>query len=231
MQNHLVRVTSVGRNSIGLSRLGGGASGALDLEKRKLGVNNLAETVTIFRYTSKGLETVSLNDLGSGTIANSEIGYAHLNWANQVDIIVLGGGNTNTVLYGRTSLNATSSSLDTRYITINTPDGSYGPYRTNYEISGGAYVAAVLNANGDGFNSLKRLEAKRDVPNTAWTGQGAVTIDGRTYSIPSNVMCYNRDIGDWVTLEQAHAYAKECDIFVSDDGVVRAIEIDTRFYD
>lgn len=230
MQNRLVRVTSVGRNSIGLSRLGGGVSGALDLEKRKLGANNLAETVSVFRYTAKGLETLSLSDLGAGPISSGEIGYAHTNWANQVDIIVLGGGNSNTVFYGRTALSATSGT-DTNYITVNSPEGSIGPFRTTYEISGGAYVAAVVNANDNGFNSLKRLEAKRDVPNTAWSGQGAVTIDGRTYSIPSNVMCYNRDIGDWVTLEQAHAYAKECDMFVSEDGVVRAIEIDTRFDD
>ena len=58
-----------------------------------------------------------------------------------------------------------------------------------------------------------------------------MTIDGRTYSIPTNVMCYNRDIQDWVTVAQAHAYAKECDMYASSDGVIRAIEISTRFDD
>ena len=83
MQNRLVRVTSTGKNALGLVRLGGGVSGALDLEKRRLGASYLAETVSVFRYTANGIEVLSLDDLGIGTIPNGEISYAHTNWNGQ----------------------------------------------------------------------------------------------------------------------------------------------------
>ena len=147
-----------------------------------------------------------------------------------MDIIVLGGIKSG-VFYGRASISVTESGgRDTYRVSVVSPDGTMGPYITQYEdIVQGTYVAAMESSTGLGFSSLKPLTALKDVPNTAWSGQGAVTVDGRSYSIPSNVMCYNRDISDWVTLEEAHAYAKECDMYASDDGVIRAIEIDTRF--
>jgi len=228
--NRMVRVSSTGKNTIGLVRLGGGVSGALDLEKRKLGSSNLAETVSVYRYTAKGLETLSLNDLGAGPISAGEISYAHVNWAGQVDIIVLGGVNNGGVFYGRVSITV-GSREDSYRISVVSPDGTKGPYYSNYDITHGTYVAAVESTTGLGFSSLKPLTVMKDVPNTAWSGRSAVTIDGRSYSVPSNVMCYNKDISSWVTLEEAHAYTGKCDMYASDDGVIRAIEIDTRFPD
>ena len=231
--NRMVRVGSTTKDRIGLVRLGGGVSGELDLEKRRLGSRNLAETVSVFRYTTKGLERLSLHDLGGGPISAGEISYAHLNWANQVDILVLGGASHGVEFYGRVAVTVREgANRDTYYITVQNPDGSMGPYISNYEnIESGSYVAAVEDNTGVGFASLKPLTALEDVPNTAWSGKTAVTVGGRSYTIPSNVMCYNRDLRSWVTLEEAHAYAKECDMYASDDGVIRAIEIDTRFDD
>ena len=228
-QGRLVRVSSTGRRSIGLARLGGGVSRALDLEKRKLGVNSLAETVSVYRYTADGLESVSLEDLGAGPISASEIGYAHLNWANRVDIIVLGGVNNGAVFYGRTSMTMEENSNGnvSYYMEVINDQGRIGPFRTNYEISG-VYVAAVVDQNGTGFASLQRLVAMKEVPNTAWSGKSAITMDGRTYTIPATVSCYNRDLGKWVTLEEAHAYASQLDIYASDDGVVRIIETGSK---
>jgi len=89
------------------------------------------------------------------------------------------------------------------------PDGTKGPYYSNYDITHGTYVAAVESTTGLGFSSLKPLTVMKDVPNTAWSGRSAVTIDGRSYSVPSNVMCYNKDISSWVTLEEAHAFVDQ----------------------
>lgn len=230
--SRMVRVSSTGKNTIGLVRLGGGVSGALDLETRRLGSRNLAETVNLFRYTTKGLERLSLSDLGATSISPEEISYAHLNWANQVDVIVLGGARSSGVFYGRVSITVNEgASRDTYRVTVTNPDGKLGPYVSNYDIANGSYVAAVEDGTGTGFSSLKPLTALKEVPNTAWSGQSAVTVDGRSYSIPSSVMCYNRDLTSWVTLEEAHAYAKQCNMYASDDGVIRIIEIDTRFKD
>lgn len=236
MQNRLVRVTSTGKNTIGLVRLGGGVSGALDLEKRRLGSSNLAETVSVFRYTADGIETLSLNDLGAGPIPNGEISYAHTNWAGQVDIIALGAVGRGATLYGRTSI--TMDDRDATYISIYSDQGKIaGPFRSHYDISGGVYVAAVVDDAGTGgFSSLKPLTALKDVPNTAWSGESAVTVDGRSYSIPASVMVYNKDSREWISASEgksavdiAHAYAQKCDMYASDDGVIRAIEVGGDF--
>nr|WP_325249652.1 S-layer homology domain-containing protein [uncultured Oscillibacter sp.] len=235
MQNRLVRVTSTGRNTIGLVRLGGGASGALDLEKRRLGSNNLAETVSVFRYTAKGIDTISLNDLGAGPIPNGEISYAHLNWAGQVDIIALGAVGDSATVYGRTSISLNDQ--DASYISIYNDQGlAAGPFRSRYDISSGVYVSAVKSNDGTGFSSLKPLTALKEVPNSAWSGESAVTVEGRSYSIPVTVMAYNKDTLSWISgsdgksiVEIAHAYAKKCNMYASEDGVIRIIEVGGDF--
>lgn len=236
MQNRLVRITSTGKNALGLVRLGGGASGALDTENRKLGASNLAETVNIFRYTPGGIETLTLDDLGVAIIPNGEISYAHTNWNGQVDIIALGTAGGEATLYGRTSISYTERGL--AYLSIYNDFGKVaGPFPTNYDIGGGVYVAAVVSDAGTGgYSSLKPLTALKEVPNTAWTGQNAVTVDGRSYSVSPTVMAYNRDTMEWISaaggrsiVEIAHAYANQCNLYASDDGVIRAIEVGGDF--
>lgn len=238
VENRLVRVTSTGKNYIGLARLSGSVSGVLDLEKRRLGNNSLAETVSVFRYISGGLEVLSLEDLGAGPIPNKEIRYAHLNWAGQVDIIALGGANDGSVLYGRTSVSMGDdpNRINYRMSIYNSAGRVAGPFPTNYDIPGGVYVAAVVDSDNTGFASLQRLTALKGVPNTAWSGQGAVTVDSRSYSIPASIMIYNRDTNTWLqptenqsVVEIAHAYAKQCDMYASGDGAIRIIEIGGDF--
>ena len=129
MQNRLVRVTSVGKGYIGLVRLGGGVSGALDLEKKRLGASYLAETVNVFRYTPNGIDTITLDDLGPGPIPNGEISYAHTNWAGQVDVIAVGTVGKNATIYGRTSISM--NDRDFSYISIYNDGGlAAGPFRS-----------------------------------------------------------------------------------------------------
>jgi len=235
MQNRLVRVTSTGKGYIGLVRLGGGASGALDVEKRRLGASYLAETVNIFRYTPNGIDVLTLDDLGVGPVANEEISYAHTNWAGQVDIIVIGAVGTGASIYGRTALSYTDRNYS--LISVYNDQGlAAGPFRSTYDIGAGVYVAAVEARDGSGFSSLKPLTALKDVPSTAWSGQGSVTVDGRSYSIPVTVMAYNKDTLEWITatedrsiLDIARAYSKKYDMYASEDGVIRVIEVGGDF--
>lgn len=228
----LVRVTSSQKNSIGLSRLGGGVSGALDVTARTLGKTNLAENVAVFQYTSDGLQTIPLSDLGGGSIPASQISYARINWAGRVDILVVGGG-SNTVFYGRTSVTMEESSDPesdhvSYYLEVYNDKGSMGPFRLINDIPGGVYVQATSNASGTAFTSLKELNKLGEVPNTAWSGREAVTVNGRTYTVPLTVSCYNRDNGTWLSLDAAHAYADKANLYASDDGVIRIIEVKTR---
>ncbi len=227
MQGRLVKVSSEGKGAIGLARLGGGVNGALDLSTRKLGTNSLAETVTVFEYGVEGLKPISFSDLGGGTIPASQISYAHLNWANRVDILVLGGVNNGNVIYGRTSVTMEGSSPDqiSYYMTVYNGKDRMGPFRLRSDIPGGTFVMATSDSSGVGFASLRELEKLAAVPNTAWSGQSVVTVNGRSYTVASDVICFNHDTAAWISLDAAHAYAASADLYASDDGVIRAIEV------
>lgn len=51
-----------------------------------------------------------------------------------------------------------------------------------------------------------------------------MTVGGRTYTVPSDVLCYNVRTQDWMTLSQAHAYAASSDLYVH-NGAVRIIQV------
>ena len=71
---------------------------------------------------------------------------------------------------------------------------------------------------------LETLDKLSAVPNSAWSGQTAVTVGGRTYTVASDVPCYNSVAKSWMTLSQAHGYANTANLYVS-GGVVRVIEV------
>lgn len=231
MQGQLVRVTSGEKGTIGLSRLAGGASGTLDLDRRRLGGAALAESVTVLAYRDGALQSVSLESLGGGTIPSSRVTYARLNWADKVDLIVLDGVGYTTLLYGRAEvawLEGEGSGRAGYAVTVTGADGSAGPFwlPSASSVRTGDYAAVSRMAGSDGYaQNLRKLDSLGDVPNSAWVGQSAVTVNGRTYSVPGTVQCCNKDTGSWITLDQAHAYANTCRMYADANGVVRVIEV------
>lgn len=223
----LVRVSS-GKSGVSLSRLSGGATGDLDVAERTMGGKKLSEQVMIFRDG----ESISLADLQNGVIPAGQIQYARLNWADRVDLIVLGGGIGSTVYYGRavvTERENEDGKVISRSITLHYGDKKViGPYESGYPVSTGDYLAVTLQnkkeTGREGFASVTVLTEVKNAPNSAWTGMNAVTVDGRTYAVSAGVPCYNRDTGKWMSLKEAHAYAAQSTLYVS-DGVVRVIEV------
>ena len=67
-------------------------------------------------------------------------------------------------------------------------------------------------------------EELKNVPNSAWSGRGAVTVNGRTYTVPDNVPCYNLETDNWVTLTEARQYADTCTLYIH-ENMVRFIEV------
>ncbi len=229
VEGQLVRVTP-GREkgTIGLTRLSGGGYGSLDLGRRRLGTTAIAGSAAVYQYQSGGLQPVSLEELGGGTLPSSRVTYARTNWAGKVDLIVLDGVGFSTTLYGRAEVTRqvwdgeTGRTRD--LIRVDSPSGLLGPYELRDNVHTGDYVAIVRGLNG-GYASVDVLTPLRDVPNTAWTGDSVATVNGRSYSIPSTAACRNRDSGKWVSLSEAHAYAEKCDMYADGDGVIRAIEV------
>ena len=160
-----------------------------------------------------------------------------------MDLIVLNGAADDTVIYGRAVVKNEQIQVEDQngkapgedgyiptYRTTSTVEVQYGagkttgPIKAGYAVRTGDYVAVTLAKDGKSFTSLTMLDKMQNVSNSAWSGKDAVTIGGRSYTVPSDVPCYNADTNTWVTLDQAHAYASTADIYVS-GGVVRAIEV------
>ena len=219
LQGQLARVSST-KDGLNVSSLTGGVGGNLDVNAKKLGGQRLADNVMIFRRDGGALTSVSLSQLTSGIIAKSQISYARTNWAGEVDLIVLGSSDSSTVYYGRAIV---QTSDDTRTLAVEYGNGQRSEaIRTDSEVSHGAYI--YMGVKGGQITSLGTLTRLAGVSNSAWSGDGAVTVAGRTYTVSDNVVCYNRTTGTWMTLSAAHAYAKEANLYVR-DGVVRVIEV------
>ena len=99
---------------------------------------------------------------------------------------------------------------------------SVGPYEMSYAVNTGDYVAATVR-NGR-FTAIYQLTELWNVSNSAWNGNTAVTVGGRTYRVSADVPCFNKDTGTWMTLYEAHAYASVSNLYVK-DGTVRVIEV------
>ena len=226
-EGQLVSIRSTKSDGVKLSTPTGGVTGALNVGARTLGSRSLASNVMLL----DGTESVALSDLELAEIPASSIAYARTNWAGEVDLIQIGDSKGGTVYYGRAVV-STHTEHDyfgeTEITTLNvqySKDGSLvssGAYPTSYQVRTGDYVAATLR-NGR-FAGVSVLTELKNVDNRAWSGPSGVTVDGTFYTVPEDVLCYNRDSGRWLTLSAAHAYAETCNLYVQ-DGVVRVVEI------
>ena len=91
-------------------------------------------------------------------------------------------------------------------------------FETGYEVRNGDIVGITIVRTGS-IQRIGRLiypEELKNVPNSAWSGRGAVTVNGRTYTVPDNVPCYNLETKDWVTLTEARMYADAATLYVHD---------------
>ena len=250
MDGQLALVSSPKKGQLTVSRLSGGASGDLDTVNRKVGSRDLAENAIIFQNGSDGLEAVSLSQLNAAVIPESQVRYARTNWAGKVDLVVLGDRNaTSDYVYGRAKaytddvrewvpdsghedeepidgINGHYKDVSGRnYITIESPSGSYGPFRASYSVRTGSYVKATLNRDHTRLTGIETLTKVSGVSNSAWIGENVITTGGKSYTVAADVACYNAASDTWITLNQAHAFASRSNLYVDTSGIVRAIEV------
>ena len=237
LEGQVVRVSAGSKGKVDLSRLSGGASGELSVSGRTLGKTPLADNVMVFRDG----EDISLSQLTHDRVGAGDIRYARTNWAGQVDLIVLGGSESGTVYYGVAVVKRSEFQVqdengrypgDDGYVvttkTTQTIAVEYGtglrtePIQNASLVAGGAFVE--MRVKDGRIVSLETLKKLSDVLNSAWSGKTAVTVGGRTYTVPEDVACYNSAARSWLTLSQAHGYADTANLYVS-DGVVRVIEV------
>lgn len=231
LNGQLVRVSSSKKDGLSLTRLTGGVSGDLDVENGKLGSRELAENVIIFQNDGSGLTAISLSQITEAKVPSSQITYAGTDWADRVKVIVLNSVTGSGYIFGRAHYTANYDEEGNRVgnaqLSVEYGEGkTTATFETGYVVRNGDIVGItiVTAGNTQRIGSLIYPDELRNVPNAAWSGKGAVTVNGRTYTVPTSLPCYNRETKEWVTLTEARDYADSATLYVH-QGVVRFLEV------
>ena len=227
LDGKLVSISSSSKTSVGLYAKTGGVSGDLNVSEGTLGSKKLASGVMLF---DDGV-LKNLSDLTDVSVPQSRISYARTNGSGEVDLIAL--SSTTGEKYGRVesvredeqegSFAGTTYTYTVRYATISDGKSSVEK-KTAYNVRSGDFVSYKI-AN-DTYTNVAVLDKLGEVSASAWIGTTAVNYGGRTYTVPSDVLCWNRDGGSWLDggAEAALAYGGTMNLYVR-DGVVRVIEV------
>ena len=231
LNGQLVRVSSSKKDGLSLTRLTGGVSGSLNVVEKKLGSRKLADNVMIFQNSGDGLTAISLSQVSETEIPSSKIIYAATDWADRVKLIVIGTDIGSTYIFGRANYRVNYDEEGNRVgnaqLSLEYGDGqTTATFETGYVVRNGEIVGITTTGSGSNkhIGSLVYPDKLSNVPNNAWSGQGAVTVSGRTYTVPANVPCYNRGTKNWTTLTAARSYASSLTLYVW-DGAVCFVEV------
>ena len=230
LKGKLVSISSSSKTSVGLYAKTGGVSGDLNVREGTLGSKKLASGVMLF---DDGV-LKNLSDLTDVSVPQSRISYARTNANGEIDLIAL--SSTSGEKYGRAQiyskpeqeddLNGGTTEVQVTYLTVTSATGDVvKDVRCAYSVRSGDFVAVKLRDDGR-LQTLSVLDKLGEVSASAWIGTTAVNYGGRTYTVPSDVLCWNRDGGSWLDggAEAALAYGGTMNLYVR-DGVVRVIEV------
>ena len=239
--NGVVRISASGKDKIYLSEASGGSvSGDLIVSERTIGSKKLADNAMIFENG----KLVALSSFTNDRVAREQISYARTNASGEIDLVVI--NRSTGERYGRVFWESAANQIPVNDASGRKPtDEGWKPtYRTEYDeslgvdeggtktktfamkynVKTGDYVAFKINQGGTGFSQMIKLTELSKVSFSSWIGDNAVTFGSRTYEVPSDVLCFNKDNGEWITLAQAKTYADAANLYVK-DGVVRVIEV------
>lgn len=222
----MVRISASGKDRIYLSEASGGSvSGDLIVSERTIGSKKLADNAMIFENG----KLVALSSFTNDRVAREQISYARTNASGEIDLVVI--NRSTGERYGRVFWDVTSytdpDTHETTYTELLGVDEGGTKTKTfamKYNVKTGDYVAFKINQGGTGFSQMIKLTELSKVSFSSWIGDNAVTFGSRTYEVPSDVLCFNKDNGEWITLAQAKTYADAANLYVK-DGVVRVIEV------
>ena len=237
-------------NNPRFSSMSNAVSGKLDLSARKLGSTRFAENVRVYDETG---ESLSVDDFDTDTLSGSRVAASHTNWAGKVDIVVLDSHPGAKSLYGLAEIQLkhdtvqvavpdseghdpdddawvptyTHNTQSVLTLSIDSGGTVYGPYNITYDkLRTGDMVSVRFNKKGDAVASVRKLTKLENIAFSSWLGKTVVSTGGQSYRISDDILCYNRDNGRWMSLEDAQAYAKRATLYV-EDGVVCALEVKT----
>ncbi len=247
MLGQVVSVSSDRKGTIGLGRMVGSVFGDLDVTAKKLGSKLLSENVMIYQSSSSGVEGISLRQISSARIPSSGVVYARTNWAGRVDLLILSNVTGSDYQFGRVRYIMGEAQVgpddpitgeptvihESDTIAVDCGNGkTLGPFSiSNFtvvddeDLRDGNYVGVKVNKNGTSFETFLILDKYGSVANSAWSSPTSVTIGGRSYTVPSDVLCYNKANGKWVSLDEARAFKTSSTIYTDRSGYVRIVEV------
>ncbi|MEA4940962.1 MAG: S-layer homology domain-containing protein [Oscillibacter sp.] len=238
LKGQLVGVSSSSKGVIGLNRLVGSIPGDLDVTAEKIGTKLLAENVMIYQTTSDGIRAISLSQIPNNRIPSSGMVYARTNWAGKVDLIVLSNVTGSDYRFGQfsTIMGDNGKITGVNIITGNDTQLGSGSFATGFNVEDqkdgeesplrdGDYVGVLLDQQETRIRSLFILTKYGNIPNSAWSSASSVTVGGRSYTVPSDVLCYNKASKKWVTLDEARAFATSSTVYTDKSGYVRVVEV------
>lgn len=237
------QVVSIGQaksENVILTQQANQVNGALDLSTNSVGTTKLADNVLVLQ---DGVLT-SLASLGVSRLEANRIAYARRNSSGEIDLVVLGVAKGNTI-YGRLIVNTTPvwDSVDEKYVdtyTLSIDDGSgkasgpYGfvnnssatrPISNSFDASTGDFVTLQLSEGEEKtVVKVEKMKKSTAVSRASWVGKDVATANGVTYSIPSDIPCWNADSKTWFKdLDTALDYGGTMYFYIADDAV-RVIE-------
>ncbi len=225
MAGQLVRVSSPSAGKLSLTLLTGGSSQPLNVSDRKLGGVALADNVVIYEKVggNGALSSISLADIRDNIVAASEISYVGKDWAGRVNILVLEDVTGNCYTYGKP---ATSSDGESgRLLSVEYGNGLVaGPISCNLGYTG-KYIGIALSGDKQKVTRLVNLEKVGSVSNSAWSSNTLVTVNGRSYTVAENAVCYNPASNAWMNVTAARSYSGTTTLYADGHGVVRVVEV------
>lgn len=230
----VVRVLAEDMGSFTVKALSGGAETArLNWDEGTMGTYTLAPSVTCYEWAGSGYAVqLSPADL-SGTILASDISYAHLNSAGQIDLLVLDAVTGSCYTYGF-AVTGTQTTAGASFVysngtvAVRGSSGTSSAYLTAASIKDDAAVGIAGSASGK-LAGMVTLSKADGIGRDDFNGLTSVNIDGVEYPISDGVQVYNSDTQQWTTLEKAKAYGTSFTLYFDrttpQGGQVRIITV------
>ena len=230
----LVSVSSSNRDSVTLGRVGGQSiRGDFYVSEGRVGSAELAADVQIYT-TAQGnmLSQVALSDLTENIISSDQVLFAHKNYADKVDILVLENTTGDSLYYGRVFVSTTVNEAgETTKVetSVQSSSGEVAKFEVDRGLSTGQWIGvSVRSDNSQIVTQMVVLKAVKNVPASAWRGGESVYVNGKLYTVSSGLdnCCYDKDAGVWFrNLNAALASGGSVTIMVDNDNVIRGVEV------
>lgn len=202
---------------------GGGA--AWDTAAMTMGKFPVSPYVQVFDHGKK----IDRKQL-SGTVPAAQISYARRNEQGEVDLVVLNTASQDGVYYGLAKLSVEMSDDpwlgELHFLTVDCGNGRTAKVQYMGASPDGVFVRAEVRR--ERYTALEEMTEYKDIPASAWLGDGAVMLEGLTRPVPADLPCYNRDTGRWMTgVAAAKAYSETVDLYTA-DGAIRVLAVGGR---